>query len=67
MREHLEKPNELKPCPMCANPKPHLFAFDSGDDYGVECERCPVQIVLQDTREAAVAVWNRRDAEDIES
>ena len=60
MREHLEQPGELSRCAMCGNPSPHLFAFDSGDDYGVECGVCPVQIILQDTRKLAVAAWNRR-------
>ena len=60
MREHLEQPGELKQCPMCGNPSPHLFALDSDDDYGVECDICPLQIVLQDTRKLAVAAWNRR-------
>ena len=60
MREHLESLGELKACPMCGHALPHLFGLDANDDYGIECEHCPVQIVLQDTREEAVAVWNRR-------
>ncbi len=60
MHEHLEQPGELKRCPMCGNPSPHLFSFENGDDYGIECDICPLQIVLQDTKKLAVAAWNRR-------
>jgi hypothetical protein len=57
--------SELKPCPFCGNTEP--LVMGASDGWYVVCdmpETCCVKSGY-DTREEAIAAWNRRDTSDL--
>jgi transcription elongation factor Elf1 len=52
--------DELKPCPFCGSPKPGVYEHLCG--WTARCGACGAEID-RDTREEAVAAWNRRAEE----
>lgn len=53
----IKKPEELKPCPFCGG-KAKCFTVNSAT--WVFCTDCSAETRAYDTREEAIAAWNRR-------
>ena len=49
---------ELKPC-YCGN-KAKIYTVGKPKKYGIQCPFCGFFIPLQNTKQKAINVWNRR-------
>ena len=55
---------ELKPCPFCGGEtKIRTYSGMGRTMFFVQCNDCAAESSCYDTKEEAVAAWNRRDGE----
>jgi hypothetical protein len=58
-QERRELADELLPCPFCEGDA-YARITGTGNWHYVECDRCEVQTTLHESRELAIAAWDRR-------